>query len=330
MQVSVVIPTYNRRAKLWQTLVSLQSQTLPPDEYEVIVVDDGSEDGTQEAAASWSLPCSLRCYRQEKGGAVAARNYGARQAIGEVLAFLDDDMVLSPEYLSELLHCYRSTPKALVVGTLRPFERPGRTIFERVHGAASLSPEPDADSDSTAGCVALAHIYCLSGLLAVNRCGFFDIGMLRRLAEGGPEAWSDIAFAHRAVQQGYGVVRAVRAVAYHDDGSCASLEVACRTARKNGRAAVLLFRTHPELEPAIVAYRDMGYVSWGRDSPVIAARKIARGIMAWPPALWMLEQVTRLVGYAHPAPVLLRPLYRWVLGTHICLGYREGLRKQRV
>jgi hypothetical protein len=75
-------------------------------------------------------------------------------------------------------------------------------------------------------------------------------------------------------------------------------------------------------------FRDMGYVCWRADPPHIILRKLARSIMILPLALKILEGITRAVEALRPSPVLLRPLYRWVIGTYICLGYREGLKAQ--
>lgn len=58
--LSVLIPTYNRREIVARCLKSLAEQTLPPEQYEVIVIDDGSTDGTDEMLASLDYPASLR------------------------------------------------------------------------------------------------------------------------------------------------------------------------------------------------------------------------------------------------------------------------------
>lgn len=89
---SVVIPTYNRREMLRDALASIWSQTFS--DYEVIVVDDGSTDGTRESLASANAP--LRFLTQSHRGPGAARNLGIREAQGEYLAFLDSDDLWFP------------------------------------------------------------------------------------------------------------------------------------------------------------------------------------------------------------------------------------------
>lgn len=92
MLFSVVIPTFNRRALLARTLESVTRQTFA--DFEIIVVDDGSTDGTLEYLRS--LERDVRLLRQENKGAGVARNAGASEARGEYIAFLDSDDVWFP------------------------------------------------------------------------------------------------------------------------------------------------------------------------------------------------------------------------------------------
>ena len=94
--VSVVICTYNRRDLLQRCLLSLLEQTHPKDDYEIIVVDDGSTDGTadllQELARSSDR--ALRCFRQENQGSATARNLGIAMAGGEIIASIDERTIV--------------------------------------------------------------------------------------------------------------------------------------------------------------------------------------------------------------------------------------------
>lgn len=87
MRISVLIPAFNASATLSETLDSVAAQTLPP--AEVIVVDDGSIDGTARIAAEHRL--QPRVIDQPHSGAAAGLNLGIRHAEGECLAFLDAD-----------------------------------------------------------------------------------------------------------------------------------------------------------------------------------------------------------------------------------------------
>lgn len=96
--VSFVIPCYNERDYLESCLASISRQMADPASFEVIVVDNGSRDGTRELAAS----LGARVLLNERRGAAASRNLGAREAKGDLLAFVDADCLLAPEWLPTL------------------------------------------------------------------------------------------------------------------------------------------------------------------------------------------------------------------------------------
>src|SRR5205807_10454792 len=104
MKLSVVIPTLNRAAKLERTLRSLAAQTVPPDAYEVLVIDNGSSDGTAELLLCYGR--NLRYWqglREAEPGAAAARNRGVLASRGEVVLFLADDVIASADLLQDIL-----------------------------------------------------------------------------------------------------------------------------------------------------------------------------------------------------------------------------------
>ncbi|RIK39962.1 MAG: hypothetical protein DCC55_16440 [Chloroflexi bacterium] len=98
-RISVVIPTYQRCAAVQRLLQALAHQTLPAEQFEVIVSIDGSTDGTQEMAAQLRTPYALQVLWQPNQGRSSARNAGIKAACGELLVMLDDDMVPTPEFL---------------------------------------------------------------------------------------------------------------------------------------------------------------------------------------------------------------------------------------
>jgi glycosyltransferase involved in cell wall biosynthesis len=100
--VSVIIPTYNRADLICQTLDSVVSQTYS--RYEIIVVDDGSDDNTTEVLASWQERTEDNClqvFTAQHFGAPAARNLGLRKSRGEYIQYLDSDDLLLPGKLSD-------------------------------------------------------------------------------------------------------------------------------------------------------------------------------------------------------------------------------------
>lgn len=97
--LSVVIPTYNRQAIVRKTLLGLASQTLPPEQFEVLLVDDGSTDETVAMARRMKLPFPFRVLARSHGGANIARNEGIRAAQGRIVVITGDDMIPEPNFL---------------------------------------------------------------------------------------------------------------------------------------------------------------------------------------------------------------------------------------
>lgn len=117
-QLSTIIPTHDRPEVLRQCLESLQAQDIDASLVEVIVVDDGSSSdvGAVVAAAAARGPVSIRCERQELAGLNTARNRGAKASDGEILAFLDDDTLVSPGWARALLRAFEQQGCAGVGG----------------------------------------------------------------------------------------------------------------------------------------------------------------------------------------------------------------------
>lgn len=96
---SVIIPTYNRRQLLQRTLMSLADQTYPAGRFEVIVVDDGSTDGTEDMVQALNVPYPLHYVRQPNQGRAVARNTGVRAAASDLLIFLDSDVAVARQFI---------------------------------------------------------------------------------------------------------------------------------------------------------------------------------------------------------------------------------------
>jgi glycosyltransferase involved in cell wall biosynthesis len=117
VDVSVIVPTFNRRVTLERLLSTLLAQTLAPHRYEILVVSDGSTDGTRELMESLcAMHPNLRLLEQPNRGPAAARNLGARSAHGGFLAFTDDDCIASPDWLERMLEAFARTGAAGVQG----------------------------------------------------------------------------------------------------------------------------------------------------------------------------------------------------------------------
>jgi glycosyltransferase involved in cell wall biosynthesis len=114
-RISVIIPVYNAQCFLAEALRSVLDQTLPPDE--VIVVDDGSTDGSAEIVAQIKAtsPVPIQLIQQSNQGPSAARNAGLQRAVGSFIAFQDADDIWSAEKLATQVAFFRRHPQACAV-----------------------------------------------------------------------------------------------------------------------------------------------------------------------------------------------------------------------
>jgi glycosyltransferase involved in cell wall biosynthesis len=119
--ISVIVPTCNRLSMLKRTLSGLWDQTYPRDDYEIIVVDDGSEDETPVYLEKLAQQGELRYLRQSNQGPAAARNAGARAAHGELLAFTDDDCLPDEDWLRSIAQMYRQNSCDAVGGYIENY-----------------------------------------------------------------------------------------------------------------------------------------------------------------------------------------------------------------
>ncbi len=109
--ISVVLPTHNRGSLLRETLDALVTQTLPKSEYEVIVVDNRSTDETREILDEFSRAHSLIYLYEARLGAAVARNTGWRAAQGRWVAFVDDDVLVPPNWLESIRSVFDSAAR---------------------------------------------------------------------------------------------------------------------------------------------------------------------------------------------------------------------------
>lgn len=119
--ISVIIPLYNKERQIRATLESVLRQSYT--DYEIVVVDDGSTDGSAAVVESVH-DARLRLIRQENGGVSAARNRGIRESRGEYVAFLDADDLWDPDFLKTLQHLAERYPDCSVYACNYDFVSP--------------------------------------------------------------------------------------------------------------------------------------------------------------------------------------------------------------
>jgi GT2 family glycosyltransferase len=244
LRVSVVVPTRNRKEKLLTCLDSLARQSILPQEFEVIVVDDGSSDGTAEALAARHFPFALRYCRQEGAGPGTARNLGLEHAVGELVLFIGDDIFADERLLEEhlLAHAAGSAPGTAILGHIDwPDNLVRNAVMEYVCGDAALQFAytliPRLPS--------LDHRFFYTSNISLKR------QFLVEAAEAGVRfdpcfhhaAFEDSEFAFRLIPRGLQIRYAANARATHDHAM--DIESFADREFGAGKMAVVFYRKHP-------------------------------------------------------------------------------------
>jgi len=151
---TIIIPAFNCRASLELLLRCLEAQTLPPEHFECVIVDDGSKDGSGEIALTYQGRLNVRGLTHPiNRGRSHARNTGWRQSEGEVVIFLDADVLPAPQWLEKYQAACAAEPWAVIAG-----ERYYVDISSAAgHPAQALADWAQAASEELFGPQALEH-----------------------------------------------------------------------------------------------------------------------------------------------------------------------------
>ena len=197
VDVSVIIPTYNRSHLLLRLLQSLERQNFTGT-YDVVVVDDGSNDDTRNVLSQYQPRCPypLKILRQPNAGPGPARNRGIGVAQGRILAFIDDDHIARPEWMSEISDIPEGPRSAGQCG--RNVSLPGRSATSRYGTMRGLHERPHLYDDGTvrdfmSGNAALYR-------WALNQIGGFDdrfTSTFKGIAPGGEDTALSIRLRER-------------------------------------------------------------------------------------------------------------------------------------
>jgi glycosyltransferase involved in cell wall biosynthesis len=236
--VSVVIPTFDRSASLGVCLDSLAAQTYPRGRWEAIVVDDGSSDETPGVIAGFARSMPLRALRHaDRRGSGPARNTGVEHAGGEIVVFLDSDVVAPPRLLEE--HARSHARRRCFV------DGPAITVRADRDPAALLragSVRLLAALDLRGGCFVTANVSCRrADLLAA---GGFDE------AFGARYGWEDTELGVRLQALGVPRVKNRRAYVLHRHLSGYDWRERGRKQEDAGLNAAYFLVKHPTREVA--------------------------------------------------------------------------------
>jgi GT2 family glycosyltransferase len=302
--VTVVVPTRDRWWYLRKCLELLARQTSAPEEYEVVVVDDGSTDGTPggvEALRTGNGP-RLRCLRKPALGPAAARNAGVREAEGEVVLFLGDDIMASQDLVARHMRYHRENPDPGAAALGHVTWSPELRVTPFMRWLEEGGPQFAYGAIRDPSNVAPAHFYTAN--LSVKRAFMMKWGLFDESLRSA--AFEDFDLGRRLARMGMRLALLPEARAYHLH--LTTLGSACRRMRRLGEAAAILSKKYPEFV-------------WIESSEPLP-KKLKRSVLLSGAALAVARLVVTPLQYCSRTP---SSLYRVVLDMHFRRGVRESI-----
>ncbi|MCL5038095.1 MAG: glycosyltransferase [Chloroflexi bacterium] len=225
--LSVLICSFNRRDTLRRALKALFCQTLSPDCYEVVVVDDGSDDGTREMIESLNPPCQLRYIYQENQGRSVARTKLVENATGNFVLFVDDDIIADPHLLREHLTWILKYPKSTIRGRVN-----------HVSDMENLKAPRFSWADISTAFFWTSNVSVK--LEYLKKAGAFDPSFTEY-------GWEDLEMGVRLRKMGLSAKYNKNALVYHykKTWNREDLRNMIRQSGSKGRTAVIFFQKHP-------------------------------------------------------------------------------------
>lgn len=242
---SVVIPTHQRRETVLRGVRALDRQAAR--DFDVVVVDDGSSDGTAEALRGLDVSFPLTVLEQPNRGAAAARNAGAEASSSELVLFLDDDMRADPALLAEHDRSHREGAD-MVMGDMPLDPASPRNLLS--WGVGSWAEGRRERLTAPGAEIRIDDL--LTGQMSISRAAYLAVGGLDpTFTRDGLFGGEDLDFGHRVLAAGYRVVFNPAAISYqyYDVDPTKYL----RRARETGRSDRELVAKHRELASAMGA-----------------------------------------------------------------------------
>lgn len=238
-QASVVIATHNRGARLTRCVESLAAQDVDPALFELIVADDGSDDGSTAVVEALEVPFDLRVLRLPKGGKAAAVNAAIEHARGPICILLDDDVVAAPTLIRAYMDAYEENPMTLGLGSIYQQPVEAKDWYARAFAAGWNRIYAEREEREA------AWNDCYGANMSAPLTALTEVGGLSELATA-----EDIELGYRLTKVGC-VPRFVHdANVVHDDQKRSARMLA--EMRMQGRVHVEVARTHPELASTLL------------------------------------------------------------------------------
>ena len=290
--ISVIIPACNAREELKACLDALEQQTVPRDQYEIIVVNDGPVDTTVEVMTDRYGVIFLS---QPRRGAAAARNLGAERAQGEILLFTDADCVPEHNWIEAMTSPLADQEVVGVCGVVRTRQTsliPRFIQLEYDYRYRNIARHPRIDFINTGTAGYRKHIFMESGGFREDLLG----------AE-------DAEFSFRLASAGYKMVFAPLAIVYHPHPE-SILEYAQRKYHY-GYWRMMVYKRHPRKAVADSRTPQTQKIQIGALSLLVAA---ALGAVFWRGLLWLVGGLALLFLF------ISLPFWWWVLRRDLKVG----------
>jgi glycosyltransferase involved in cell wall biosynthesis len=231
IKVSVIIPTFNRKVSLIRTLDSLFNQTFPKENFEIIIVDDGSTDGTEKLIHKIKIyHQNLSYLRQKNKGAASARNLGILNAEGQFIGFTDDDCTLNPNWIALAVESLEKNEFSGVQGITLPEKEIG--LINRIFAFADMP------------------IYTGNEVNFYPTCNIFykkkELVEVSGFDEELGSFYEDTDLAFRIIRQGYIIHFNKNMIVYHE-ARYLNLLIYIFNRLKRVESAPLLVKKNPEL-----------------------------------------------------------------------------------
>jgi hypothetical protein len=321
VKLSVVIPTYNRGPKLAETIRSILRADMGGASAEIIVVDDGSRIAAEEAAGKIACPdgLALRFIRQVNAGPGPARNTGFRAATGDLIIFIDDDILVPPELFQQYLAANRKFPGAVVFGR-SPFQKGDDNHGTRKFLSGAKLDPTDAGGESYVEAPVVG-----SGHVAFSPKLFREENRVYRDDLRTPAA-DEIDWSLRLRQKKIPYYFAAHIVADHCQP--VDLKTICNQHYKHSMGVAEAYLLCPgALDIPVVAEHLRAH------GPVVQSDAAATRLKKRVKAFLGVSPIRRAVlnccsAMQHVTPQSVRSMmYRACLSLHYFAGFREGLRR---
>lgn len=298
---SIVIPTYNRGELLEKTLIALTRQTLPPDDFEVIVCSDGSTDDTAETVHRFARRLNIHFSEQDQAGPSVARNRGAEMAQADLLVFIDDDIETAPQFLEAHWRAHQQNPNLVLIGYLPPilYQQKGFFRTELLDWWEVMFQKMRRPG------YRFGYTDLVSGNFSVPAALFKQVGMF----DTNFRCHEDYELGIRLLKAGATFAFSIDAAGYHHEKT--EVDRSFKRKYDEGPADVQIGRKYPELLPSLLFYR--------LDQYIVLPSKIMRYLaFTWPA---MGDFLAALLREAMDVLGAMRFYYLWRRVLEGLLGY---------